>query len=154
MHPAGGTGQGGLHLKQKLVSVSQEQTGPLCYTNSRHVCLPWQSSAPKFCLKAPPLAGTGGRCPEVPLAKRSGLLCKSALENNWSLASQAKRKQTSEMHAHSPLLGFKCMVAPKSENARQGNPKFSYKTLHVQILLEKIHAPSLPRYIRSGSQAK
>ena len=156
-----GTGQGGLHLKQKLVSVSQEQTGPLCYTNSRHVCLPWQSSAPKFCLKAPPLAGTGGRCPEVPLAKRSGLLCKSALENNWSLASQAKRKQTSEMHAHSPLLGFKCMVAPNSETARQGNPKFSDKTLSgdVQKLLGRVHAlstlaPSLSGCIRSGLQAK
>ena len=65
------------------------------------------------------------------------------------------------MHAHSPILGFKCMVAPNYETARQGDPKFFDKTISwdVQQLLGRVHAlftlaPSLSHCIRKGLEAK
>ena len=77
------------------------------------------------------------------------------------MAAQIKGKQTHQMHANSPILGFKCMVARNSENARQGDPKFCNTPLSwgVQKLLGRTHAlstlaPSLSNCIRKGLQAK
>ena len=97
----------------------------------------------------------------MPLAKYTGMLCKTHLENNQPMAAQIEGKQAPAVHVHSPILGFKCMVAPNSETARQGNPKFFDKTISrdVQELLGRIYAcstlaPSLSNCIRTGLQAK
>jgi hypothetical protein len=156
-----GTGQGGLHPKQKSFSVSTKEHGSLHHTNSGHVCIPRKSPTEKVCLQIPPLASSGGRCSEMSFAKLQSMLCKPPLESHWPMATQTKRKQAPAMHANSPILGFKSMVAPNSETARQGDPKFSDKTISwdVQKLLGRVHAlstlaPRLYDCIRKGLQAK
>jgi hypothetical protein len=156
-----GTGQGGLHPKQKSFSVSTKEHGSLHHTNSGHVCIPRKSPTEKVCLQIPPLASSGGRCSEMSFAKLQSMLCKPPLESHWPMATQTKRKQAPAMYVNSPILGFKSMVAPNSETARQGDPKFSDKTISwdVQKLLGRVHAlstlaPRLSDCIRKGLQAK
>ena len=66
------------------------------------------------------------------------------LEDNQPMASKIGGKLAPKVHAHSPILGFKCMVAPNSETARQRDPKFFDKTISwdVQNLLGRVHALS------------
>ena len=89
------------------------------------------------------------------------MLCKPPMENNKSMATQIKGKQAHQVHVNSPILGFKCMVAPNSENARKGDPKFSNIPFSrdVQKLLGRVHAlstlaPSLSNCIRKCLQTK
>ena len=161
MAPAGGGKTGGLHLKQKYVSPPAKGNGPLYQAHSGHVCIPWKSPAQKFCFQAPSLAGNGTGCPKVPLAEPFRLLCKPSLEGYKSMVAKIKGKQAPKVHAHSPILGFKCMVAPTSETARQGDPRFFNQTFSwdVQKLLGRVHAlstlaPSLSNCLKKGLEAK
>ena len=93
--------------------------------------------------------------------KDQELLCKPPLENNQPLAAQIAPKQPPAVHVGGPLLGFKCMVAPTSQTACQGDPKFSHSPISrdVQELLGRVHAtskvaPSLSNCVRKGLQAK
>ena len=77
------------------------------------------------------------------------------------MAAQTERKKASEMHDTCPLLGFKCMVAPVSETACEGDPSIPHTPLSrdVQELLGRINAssqvaPSLCMVIRQGLQTK
>ena len=156
-----GSGQGGLHYEQTSVRIPGKENGPLHKTHGGHVCIPRKPPTKKVCFQIPPLASSRGGCPKMSFGKFPRLLCKSPMENNQPMAAQITRKQTPQMHANSPILGFKCMVAPNSENARKGDPQFFNKTVsgHVQKLLGRIHAlstlaPSLSNCIREGLQAK
>ena len=156
-----GAGQRGLYSKQKSVFVPAKDNGPIHHPDSGHVCLPWKPSIKKVCFQIPPLASYRGGCFKMPPAKHRGMLCQPPLENYQPMAAQTQGKQAAAMHANSPILGFKCMVAPNSETARQGDPKFFNKTISgdVQKLLGRIYAlstlaPSLSSCIREGLQAK
>ena len=72
-----------------------------------------------------------------------------------------KRKQTLNLPAHNPLLGFKFMVAPTSENAKKGlsGPTNTPLPGDVQQFLGRINAssslaPSLHSTIRQGMESK
>ena len=83
------------------------------------------------------------------------------LENNFQLAPSVAFKPAPNVHDDNPLLGFKRMVAPTVETARQGHTGVPHTPLSgdVQKLLGRIHAsaevaPNLHDIIRKGLQAK
>ena len=156
-----GQGQGGLHVGQRSIQMAVEKNEQICHTPGGHVCLPRESSTSQICGKVPPLAGLGGRCTKVSFEQNNLLLCKPPMENNWQMAAQIKGKPPYNMHDDSTPLGFKCMVAPTIETARQGDPSFSDTPLSgdVQKLLGRVNAtsqmaPSLSVVIRQGLQTK
>ena len=59
------------------------------------------------------------------------------MENNHPMAAKIKGKQGPQVHDYSPILGCKCMVAPNSETARQGDPRFfdRIRMLRIRFLL-------------------
>ena len=83
------------------------------------------------------------------------------LESIRSVVASFKAKPPRNVPNDNPLLGFKCMVAPTNETARQGYPDNNNTTVlgNVQKLLGRIYAtaqvaPSLHHCIRQGLQAK
>ena len=153
--------QRGLYPGQSTFSASFAKNANLQNTTGRHVCLTRQPSIAKICVQAPSLAGLGSKCPEMPFRKHKMLLCKPSLDNNRAMVAQIKAKQRTCLPNHSPLLGFKRMVAPVSETARQGDPSLLNTPIprDVQELLGRIDAsskmaPSLHMVIRKGLHAK
>ena len=156
-----GQRQGGLHFGPFTFPNAVAKNEKTHQTQGRHVCLSRQSSTEKVCFTVPPLAGHRSECPKVPPKRFRPMLCQAPLENNFQLATSFAGQPPPHLHGGGTPLGFKSMVAPTSENARQGDPCLSSGPLRrdVQELLGRMYAsakvaPSLHDTIRKGLQAK
>ena len=97
----------------------------------------------------------------MPPPKHKALLCKPTMDHNKQMAPLVTTKQTSRMSHDNPLLGFKRVVDPTSQTAKEGHPSLHHTPISgdVQKLLGSIHAtskvaPDLYDIIREGLQAK
>ena len=88
------------------------------------------------------------------------MICQPPLESNFQLATSFAGQPPPHLHDGGTPLGFKSMVAPTSENARQGDPCLSSGPLRrdVQELQGRVYAnakvsPRLYVTIRKGTQA-
>ena len=162
MDRAVGPRTGGITPSTKVFfSFSKTQIPQVPSTGGGHVCIPRKPSASKLCFQVSSLAGHGGRCPKVPVGQHKRLLRQPTLESHSQMAPPIKGTPPSQMYDDNPLLGFKYLVAPTNETARQGDPSFSNQTVprDVQKLLGRINAsatmaPSLRDTIPEGLQAR
>ena len=154
-------GQRRLYPEQKTFLEAKVPHEGLHKPQNRYVCLSRQPSVTALCVKVPTLAGNRSGCTKMPPQKYRTLLCEPSLENNFTVDASPTGKQKCDMHADNPPVGFKCMVAPTSKNASEGNPhnKNSPVLGHVQKLLGRIHAttplaPNLHDCIRLSLESK
>ena len=114
--------QRGLHFAKKYFSAGQKAFLALGSARLGYVCKPWKCPTGKVGFQVPSLRGFCLQRPGHGLATRQTVLGKPSLDSNSVLAEQTSGSTLGEMRHGSPLVGWKLMVAPTSQTARQGSP--------------------------------
>ena len=122
------SGQRGLLSLQRSVSVSNNKLPKSHQTNGGHVCKSRECQVEKICLSMAPLASLGVRRFANGPSKCFTMLRQPTMESNSSMVAKVASKQAYYMPHGSTLLGWKLMVAPTSQAAREGDPGFSNQT--------------------------